>query len=122
MKKELICINCPQGCNLNVEFDKEKIISLEGNECKMGVKYAEEEVFHPVRMVTTTAAVMDGFIKLLPVKTSCPIDKSLTPNIVKEISKIRVETPVKLGDIIIKNILNTGADILATRTVKKFYL
>jgi len=121
MKKELICINCPQGCNLNVEFDKEKIISLEGNECKMGVKYAEEEVFHPVRMVTTTAAVMNGFIKLLPVKTSCPIDKSLTPNIVKEISKIRAEAPVRLGDIIIKNVLNTGSDILATRTVKKFY-
>ena len=121
MKKELICINCPQGCNLNVEFDQNKIISVEGNECKMGVKYAEEEVFHPVRMVTTTAAVMDGFIKLLPVKTSCPIDKSLTPNIVKEISKIKVEAPVKSGDIIIKNILNTGADIVATRTVKKFY-
>ena len=119
MKKELICINCPQGCNLDVEFDENKIISVDGNECKMGVKYAEEEVFHPVRMVTTTAAVMDGYIKLLPVKTSCPIDKSLTPNIVKEISKIRVETPVKLGDIIIKNILNTGADIVATRTVKK---
>ena len=119
MKKELICINCPQGCNLDVEFDENKIISVDGNECKMGVKYAEEEIFHPVRMVTTTAAVMDGFIKLLPVKTSCPIDKSLTLNIVKEISKIRVEAPVKLGDIIIKNVLDTGADILATRTVKK---
>ncbi len=119
MKKELICINCPQGCNLEVEFDKEKILSVEGNNCKMGLTYAEEEVFHPVRMVTTTAAVMNGFIKLLPVKTSCPIDKSLTPNIVKEISKIKAEAPIRLGDIIIKNVLNTGADILATRTVKK---
>ena len=119
MKKELICINCPQGCNLDVVFDENKIISVDGNECKMGVKYAEEEVFHPVRMVTTTAALMDGFIKLLPIKTSCPIDKSLTSNIVREISKIRVKTPVKSGDIIIKNILDTGADILATRTVKK---
>jgi len=119
MKKELICINCPQGCNLDVEFDQNNIISVDGNNCKLGLSYAEEEVFHPVRMVTTTAAVMNGFIKLLPVKTSCPIDKSLTFDIVKEISKIRVEAPVKLGDIIIKNILNTGADIIAARTVGK---
>lgn len=119
MKKELICINCPQGCNLEVEFDKEKILSVEGNNCELGLSYAEEEVFHPVRMVTTTASVVNGMILLLPVKTSCPIDKSLTLNIVKEVSKVRINAPVKLGDIVIKNILNTGADIIATRTVKK---
>ena len=117
MKKDLICINCPQGCNLEVEFDKEKIISVAGNNCKLGLSYAEEEVFHPMRMVTTTVSVADGFIKLLPVKTSCPIDKSLTLKIVKEVSKARFTAPIKLGDILVKNILNTGADILATRSI-----
>lgn len=117
MKKELICINCPQGCNLNVEFDKEKIISVAGNNCKLGLSYAEEEIFHPMRMVTTTVFVADGLIKLLPVKTSCSIDKSLTLKLVKEVSKVRVDVPVKLGDILVKNILNTGADIVATRSI-----
>jgi len=119
MKKELICINCPQGCNLNVEFDENKIVSLEGNECKLGIKYAEKEIFDPVRMVTTTVCVVNGEISLLPVKTSCPVDKSLTLKIVKEVSKIKVAIPVFVGDILVKNILNSGVDILATRTVKK---
>ena len=119
MRKELICINCPQGCNLDVEFNDEKIIAVNGNECKRGLTYAEEEIFHPVRMVTTTVAVTDGLINLLPVKTNRPVDKSLTSNIVKEISKIKIEAPVGSGNIIIKNILNTGVDIIATRTIKK---
>ena len=119
MKKELICINCPRGCNLNVEFDENKIISLEGNECKLGVKYAEKEIFHPARMVTTTVCVVNGNITLLPVKTSVPVDKLLTLDIVKEVSKIKVAAPVVVGDILVKNILDTGVDILATRTVKK---
>ena len=37
----------------------------------------------------------------------------------KLINKIEVEAPVKLGQIIIGNVLDTGIDIIATRDMDK---
>ena len=50
---ELTCIGCPMGCQITVEFDKEKeeVYSVEGNTCAIGDKYARNEVLHPERAV-----------------------------------------------------------------------
>ena len=36
----------------------------------------------------------------------------------KEINSIQVELPVKVGEILIKDVLGTGVNIIATKTVK----
>ena len=51
---------------------------------------------------------------MLPVKTSKKIDKSLVLDCVKFINKIKVNTPINFGDVIVHNILDTGADVIAT--------
>ncbi len=114
MKKELVCINCPAGCLLSIEFDN-KIISVSGNRCKSGLEYSEKEIFHPERIVTTTVKIKKSLIKMLPCKTNKTIPKALTDKIIKEASHITAVAPVKTGDILIKNIINTGADLVATR-------
>lgn len=119
MKKELICINCPMGCSLEVTYDAEKITDVKGNECPRGKEYAAKEIFHPERIVTTTVRVKLGTIPVLPVKTEKSVPKNLSSKIVREASKITVNAPVKAGDIIIRNVLETGVNLIATRTVER---
>jgi len=119
MKKEIICISCPMGCNLEVTYDGDKIIDVKGNECLRGKEYAAKEIFNPERVVTTTVRIKGAAIPVLPVRTAQPVPKDLGLSIVKAASKITVTAPVKAGDIIIKDVLGTGVTLIATRTIGK---
>ena len=48
MKRELTCIVCPKGCQLTVELEGKKVLSVEGYTCKRGVAYAEAECTAPM--------------------------------------------------------------------------
>jgi CxxC motif-containing protein len=115
MKETLICINCPLGCNLEVTYDKNSIIEVNGNSCKRGEEYAEKEVFHPERIVTTTVRISGAVVPLLPVKTEKSVPKDLSFKIMKCAFGVHVQAPVKVGDIIIENVLDTGVNLVATR-------
>ena len=43
-KKELTCIGCPVGCSITVKMEGEEIVSVEGNSCRIGDRYARSEV------------------------------------------------------------------------------
>ncbi len=112
-KRELICIVCPRGCALEVEFDDDgRIAGISGATCKRGVTYAENECTHPVRTVTSTVKCEGGGI--VSVKTSEPIPKERIFDVMREINRTRAKNDTKIGDIIIENVLGLGSDILAT--------
>ena len=117
MKKSLICISCPLGCNLNVEYSKDHITNVEGSGCKRGQKYAEKEIFSPERIVTSTVRIMGASIDLLPVKTDRAVPKKMVTKVMEEIFRIKVTAPVKLGDIVSENIVDSGANLVATRSL-----
>jgi len=119
MKEDLICTNCPLGCSLQVTYDKKKIIKVEGNTCKRGEEYAEKEIFHPERIVTTTVRISGAAVPFLPVKTDKSVPRELCFKVMDRAFGAQAKAPVKAGDIIIKNILDTGADLVATRSLKK---
>ena len=102
---ELICIKCPRGCLLTVDGD-----SITGNMCPRGIDYAKEEQTNPMRIVTTLIRV-NG--KVVPVKTTKEVPKSKINEVLKEICKINVNE-TKIGDIVLKNILELGVDIVVT--------
>ena len=56
-------------------------------------------------------------VKVVSVKSNRPIDKQLWVEFSKVLSRIYVSTPVHIGDIICKNIMNTGIDIICTRNI-----
>lgn len=115
MIRELVCVSCPLGCGLKVELDDSgAVINVTGNTCPRGKKYAVDECTNPVRMVTSTVKVKGGEHPVVPVKTSKPVPKGLMFEIMKEINSVTVEAPVKIGDVVIENVLGTGADIIAT--------
>lgn len=113
MIKNLTCIICPEGCRLEVDTNND--YDVNGNRCQRGINYGRQELINPQRMLTSTVYIEDGIYSRLPVKTSTAIPKDLICKCMEEINKVKVKSPVKLGDVIIHNVLNTGADIVACR-------
>ena len=111
MKRELTCIVCPMGCSLSVDFENGKIISVAGNTCPRGVKYAEDECLSPKRTITSTVKCSDGSI--LPVKTDTAIPKDKIFECMKIINNCVADLPVSVGDVIIENVF--GSNVVATR-------
>lgn len=113
----VVCIVCPIGCTLTVEQIDSKI-SVRGNNCKKGVEFAINELTNPMRSVTTTVATALHGFKVLPVRTSKDVPKDKVNEVCKCCGLIMLKASVSCGDVIINNVANTGADIIATRTVK----
>ena len=114
MKRNLICVSCPRGCAVEVEIENGQVISVKGNSCKRGDAYARAEVTHPERSLTSTVKVEGGVHPVVPVKSSGPVPKEKLFDCMKEINKVSVKAPVKIGDVVIDNILDLGVNIVAT--------
>lgn len=116
--KNLICIGCPMGCPLTVTIE-ENHISVSGNSCPHGADYAKKEVMSPTRVVTSTVRIFGADIARVSVKTASDIPKGKIFDCMKEIKKVSVTAPVKIGDVIIQNCAGTGTDVIATKNVPK---
>jgi CxxC motif-containing protein len=119
MKKEMICIGCPMGCYLSVDYIRTTIGEVSGNRCKVGLEYAEKEISNPERTLTTTVKVKHGHLPLVSVRTSKSIPKSRILDAMNLLAKIEVEAPIKMGELIVQNIFNTGVNIVATKKISK---
>lgn len=115
--KEITCIGCPMGCLVTVELENSEIKSIAGYTCPRGKDYAEKELTHPERTVTSTVPVDGGNLHMVPVKTMHDIPKDKIFDSMVQIRATRLHAPVKAGDVVIKNIAGTGVDIIATRSV-----
>ncbi len=114
MKKNLICVACPLGCPIEVEIENGEVISVTGNTCKRGDAYARTEITNPVRSLTTSVKIQGSVHPVVPVKSSGPIPKGKMFDCMKEINKTVISAPVKIGDVVIENILGLGVDIVVT--------
>jgi len=115
MKKELICITCPIGCHLEVDIDQDYKVT--GNQCKRGVEYGKKELTNPTRTITSTVKIIGGIYNRLPVKTNREIAKDLIFDVMKLLDDVIVESPITVGDVILKNVYDSGVDIVATRSM-----
>ena len=119
MKKEykMTCILCPVGCGITAQTDGSNIISIEGNACKRGEKYATEEVEDPRRNLTTTVRVEGGEAPVASVKSSAPLPKDKLFDSMDIIAKTIAEAPLEVGDVVVKDIFGIGVDIVATCSI-----
>ena len=119
MNKTLTCILCPIGCDLRIEYDGTTVHSVTGNHCKKGDEYAHQEIISPMRNIASSVLVDGGHLPLCSVRLSAPIPKDRIMDVMDEIKKICIAAPVHLGDIIIENVLDLGADVIATKNIEK---
>ena len=111
----VICIGCPMGCEIKLSIDdRGEIIKVSGNRCKEGRAYAPQEYKNPVRVLTATLKTANSLRPLLPVRTGEPILKKLLLRSMPVLAKVVVEPPVKIGQVVVPNLLNTGIDVIAT--------
>ena len=116
MKRNLTCIVCPIGCQLTATIEDGVVTEVVGNTCPRGKQYAIDECTNPVRTITTTARTVEGGV--IPVKTSQPIPKELMFECMKEIDRSVVSLPALIGDVVIENLLGTGANVVVTANMK----
>ncbi len=116
---ELTCIGCPIGCSLTVELKDKQVESVTGNECGIGKKYAISECTNPTRMLTSVVKVKNGVINMLPVKTDDNIPKDKIFESVALLKDIVMEAPIHIGDTVVENILGTGINFIATRSIEE---
>ena len=119
MKRDMTCIECPQGCRLETEADGARLISVTGNKCKRGAEYARQETEAPLRTLATSVLTRGLELKMLPVRTSKPIPKGKLFAAMDAVKLITVTCPVKAGDVVAADLLGLGVDLLACRALDK---
>ncbi|MBC8631761.1 DUF1667 domain-containing protein [Paeniclostridium hominis] len=119
--RNITCTVCPMGCSLVVsKVDGE--YKVEGNTCKRGAKYGVDEVTNPRRVITTTVKLNGGYLNLLPVKTNDSVPKKLMFEIMKLLDNVLVNAPVNVGDVIVKDVLGTGVDVVSAKSMESLTL
>ena len=113
--KELICITCPKGCHLKVD---EETFAVTGNSCPRGAVYGENELRNPLRVVTSTVVLEGAKARRLPVKTDRPIPKGRMFDLMKALDAVRAKAPVRVGDILLANVVGTDANVVATKSAE----
>ena len=119
MKKEFVCIICPNGCRIKVEYEGTNIKNIKGDECPKGKDYVKNEITNPLRVFTGSVLVESGDFSLVSVKTPSPIPKKYLKKIGEITHLIKVDASVKIGQIVAKNLLGEGIDLIATRKIEK---
>lgn len=116
-KVNLVCIGCPLGCSLEVAMKDGKVESVSGNNCPNGDRYARREMTCPMRSVTSVVRVTGGTLRVVSVKTAGEVPKGKIFDCVRALKEIDVSAPVRIGDVILKNVAGTGVDVVATKNV-----
>ena len=111
---EIICVACPKGCRLEVRRAQGEIL-VSNSGCKQGKEYAVGEINDPRRMVASTVRVNSSLHPLVPVYTESPFPKGLIKDLLHDIRGVQIDAPVKIGQVIIRDTLDTSINIIASR-------
>jgi CxxC motif-containing protein len=110
---EFTCVVCPWGCLLKADG-----ANISGYSCSRGFEYARKEQTDPRRSISGTVRINGSAHRVVPVKTSEPIPKDLLLAAAALLYTTVVSAPVKTGDVIIPDILDTGIDFIAARSME----
>lgn len=108
--KTITCIMCPNGCE--IAYD------LSGGMCGKGPEYVKNEVLNPKRTLTTSVRVTDGMLPLVSVKTTGGIPKDRMMEGMNLVAELFVTAPVEAGQLICKDFIEEGIDLIATKVVE----
>lgn len=119
------CTICPSECLLTVGVERDAdghvaaVRSVTGNSCPRGDKFAHQELTCPMRVLTTTVAVSGSDEALLPVRTAEAIPLELHAQAMALIRGLVVNAPIRMGDVILPNLLDTNINLVASMDVNQ---
>ncbi|WP_448535431.1 FAD-dependent oxidoreductase [Pseudothermotoga sp.] len=112
--KSLVCIVCPKGCEIELYGDASNPI-FRGYSCEKGLEFAKQDIINPKRVLCTTVLTKDA--RLLPVRTDREIPLESFEKVMNRVKSIVVKKTVRRGEVIVENIENTNANLVATATL-----
>lgn len=119
MKRIFTCIICPNGCEIETEYEGSQVLSITGNLCRKGHTYVTQELSDPRRTIATSVRVEGGTMPLASVRLTKAIPKDRIFDVMHEINRQTLSAPVHIGDVVIKNILDLDSDVIVTKNIEK---
>ncbi len=116
MNDRLTCILCPAGCELDVREEDGRLV-VTGNECDKGPAFAESEIRNPLRNLATAVPLRGTESRMVSVRLSGPVPRDRIFPVLEEIARLRPAGPIRRGQVLLADVLGTGVDVIATRTV-----
>lgn len=117
--KEYTCIVCPLSCQITLKATNGEIVDVTGNTCKRGENFARNEYINPIRTLTTVVKLEDSDYDCLPVISDGGIPKDKLSECLEELKNVTIVAPIKMGDIVVENLLNTDVNIISAKSVKE---
>jgi len=108
----ITCIACPQGCAATLTIRNGQVVAISGTQCKRGEEYVRQEYSHPQRVLTSTVLLKGG--GWLPVRSRGMVPKERIFDVMAALQNICCGRPVRVGDVVLRNVLGLGVDIVAT--------
>ena len=117
MNRKFTCIVCPNGCEIEVDYEGKEIKSIEGEGCKKGKEYVTQELVDPRRNIASSVILLNGELPLVSVRLTKPVPKAKIFDVMDIIKGIKLEAPVEVGDVVVKNIMGYDSDLIVTKQV-----
>lgn len=118
MTRVYTCILCPNSCEITVEYEGKTVLNTQGNKCDKGCEYVTQELTDPKRTVTSSVLVTGGVRPLASVRLTAPISRDLIFPLMEKLQTISLPAPVKPGQLVLKNVFDTDADLVVTSLVE----
>lgn len=111
--RELVCIGCPNGCQLQIERCGDGF-AVTGNHCPRGREFAVSEMTAPKRTICSTVKTAFPDVPVLPVRVSADIPKDRIFDVMQALRGVTVTERLARGDVVIEDVLGLGVDVIAT--------
>ena len=112
MNRKFTCIVCPNGCEIEVEYEGKDVKNIEGEGCRKGREYVVQELTDPRRNIASSVILLNVSVRL-----TNPIPKDKIFDVMDIIKNIKLKAPVEVGDIVVKNIMGYDSDLIVTKQV-----
>jgi len=108
--KQFTCIICPTCCELETDGS-----DVNGARCPKGEAFARQEMVMPMRVITTTVRcdTAEG-VRMIPVKTTCPVPMARIFEIMKGIKALRLSEVPPYGSLVTVDTLAEPAELVVT--------
>ena len=119
MKRTFTCIVCPNGCEIDAEYEGTDVLSVTGNLCPKGKTYVTQELVDPRRTIASSVRVEGGALPLTSVRLTNAIPKNRIFDVMAEINRQTLTAPVRIGDVVIRDVLGLGSDVIVTKNIER---
>ena len=119
MKRTFTCIVCPNGCEIEAEYEGTEVLTVTGNLCPKGKTYVTQELVDPRRTMATSIRVTGGTLPLASVRLTQPVPKDRIFDVMRAVNAVTLDAPTHIGDVVIKNILGLDSDVIVTKNIEK---